>query len=356
MVGGTGFFGRAALDLLRETGIPALAAARRSAELTLDAEDAASIRRALRAGDVVLDAAGPFQARTTLLARSATEIGFDLVDLADALGYVQQVRLLDGEAAAAGVRLMPACSTASAVSAAALAWSGLPDPVRFTALLAPATGRTAVSATAASLLASVGRPIRVMRGSALIQARGFAERREWPAGTLLGRRRGWLFETADAATLPIAHPGLHTVEWFVDPNVRVVGPLLAAAARISPLRGLIGMGMPAALPLVRLLGGSTGGFGCEIEDRGGRIVRVAIASAPDAYRLAVVPAALAVRALAEGGPVAAGVLPPHHQVDAGLLRTVLERMGFAIEVIGRSSDRATPADPFNRTTPSGEDR
>lgn len=125
VVGGTGFFGGAAVASLREAGVPALAAARRPpADLPVDAEDPVSLRRVLRPGDVVLDAAGPFQSRTAALAEAAVEVGFDVVDLADAPAYAQAVLSLSERASAAGVRLLPACSTASAVSSAMVAWSG----------------------------------------------------------------------------------------------------------------------------------------------------------------------------------------------------------------------------------------
>jgi hypothetical protein len=326
VLGGTGFFGRAAVGLLRDAGIPALAAARRSADLTLDAEDPALLRRALRPGDVVLDAAGPFQARTSALAEAAIELGCDVVDIADGSAYVRSILAL-GERAA-GVRLLPACSTCSAVSSAMVAWSGLPQPVRLTAFLVPATRHTAVGATAASLLASLGRPIPVLRGGAVRGVRCFAESRRWPAGTPLGARRGWIFDTPDGDLLPLSHPGLATAEAFVDPNVPGLAGALALAARVPPLRAAMTRTMPAALPLVRLLGREHGGFGCEVEDASGAVVRLVLTAQRDAYRLAVIPAVLAVRAMLEGRMSGSGIIPPHGQVDAGELLESVRASGF----------------------------
>lgn len=331
VVGGTGFFGRAAADLLRGFGLAPVIAARR-AELRVDVEDPASIRAALRASDVVVDAAGPFQQRSAALAAAAIEIGFDLVDLADALGYVERIIALDGRAREAGVRLLPACSTASAVSSALIAWSGIDRPVRFQALLVPATRHTAVPATAASLLASVGRPVRVLRGGGLVEAAGFGSAFSLPTGDTMGVRRGRLFEVADAVTLPTAYPSLRQVEWFVDPNVRGLAVVLRLAARMRPLRSVLDRTTRAALPLARLLGREHGGFGAEIEDDAGTRVRVAITARRDAHRLAVLPAALAARALLRGEFEPTGVIPPHRQVPADVLRAEAERLGFAIEV------------------------
>jgi uncharacterized protein YbjT (DUF2867 family) len=330
VLGGTGFFGRAAMGLLRDAGIPARAAARRSAGLALDAEDPASLRRALRPGDVVLDAAGPFQARTPALAEAAIELGCDVVDIADASAYVRSVLALGERAAQAGVRLLPACSTCSAVSSAMVEWSGLPHPVRLTAFLVPATRRTATAATAASLLAGLGRPIPVLRDGAVREVRGFTEARRWPAGTPLGARRGWIFDTPDGDLLPLSHPGIATAEVFVDPNVPGLAGALALAARVRPLRDAMARTIPAALPLVRLLGREHGGFGCEVEDASGAVVRLVLTAGREAYRLAVIPAVLAVRSILEGRMGGPGIVPPHVQVDAAELLRTLRASGFEL--------------------------
>lgn len=330
VLGGTGFFGRAAMGLLRDAGIRALAAARRSAVLALDAEDPASLRRTLRPGDVVLDAAGPFQARTPALAGAAIELGCDVVDIADASAYVRSILALGERAAGAGVRLLPAWSTCSAVSSAMVAWSGLPHPVRLTAFLVPTTRYTAVTATAASLLAGLGRLIPVLRGGAVRQVRGFTESRRGPAGTPLGGRRGWIFDTPDGDLLPLSHSTIATAEAFVDPNVPGLAGALALAARVRPLRAAMTRTMAAALPLVRLLGREHGGFGCEVEDASGAVVRLVLTAPRDAYRLAVIPAVLAVRSILDGRMGDSGVIPPHGQVDAGELLEALRASGFEL--------------------------
>ena len=82
--------------------------------------------------------------------------------------------------------------------------------------------------------------------------------------------------------------------------------------------------LPAALPLARRLGGAHVGYGCEVEDASGAVVRLALTAGRDAYRLAVIPAALAACALARGGGPARGVVPPHLQVDADELLHALQ--------------------------------
>jgi hypothetical protein len=60
----------------------------------LDVEDRASLRRYLQAGDVVVDAAGPFQRRTTALLEAAMERGAHVVDINESLGYARRVAAL----------------------------------------------------------------------------------------------------------------------------------------------------------------------------------------------------------------------------------------------------------------------
>jgi hypothetical protein len=301
VLGGTGFFGAAAAAALRDAGLPVTTAARHNADLAVDAQDGDSLRHALRRGDVVLDAAGPFQSRSTALAEAAIEVGFDAVDLADSSAYVRRVLALGDRAARAGVRILPACSTASAVSSAMIAWSGVSAPVRLTAFL----------------------------GTQRME-RGFGASRRWAGGTPLGRRRGWLFDTPDGVLLPRSHPTVATAEAYVDPNIPGLAAVLAVAARAHPLRAAMRWALATALPLARRMGGAHGGFGCEVQGADGATVRLVLSAERDAYRLAVIPAVLAVRALAGGRVPHTGVLAPHQQVDADELLAELRRCGFEL--------------------------
>ncbi|HEX5726912.1 MAG TPA: hypothetical protein VFX98_15665 [Longimicrobiaceae bacterium] len=330
VLGGYGFFGRAAAGLLRELGVrPLLASRRPGAEVVVDVEDVASLRLALRPGDVLLDAVGPFQRRTTALVEAALERCCAVVDLADALDYVQAVQALAERAAQAGVALLPACSSVSALSAAMVRWSGIERPVRFAGFLVPAARHSAVRATAASLFASVGRPVRVLEDGRLLARDGWSRARRFAFPPPVGPRAGRLFETADAVTLPTALPGLRAVESYVDTNVVGLNALFAMAARVPALRSMVEKAQPLGVPLARVLGGRAGGVGAEVEDEDGRIVRMAVAGSERSYLAAVVPAALAVRALAEDRFEGRGVIPPHLQVDDGELRALLARLGMA---------------------------
>ncbi len=70
VLGGLGSFGRTTVLELRAMGIEPLVASRgAAADLRVDANDLDSIRTALRAGDLVIDTAGPFQERSAGLRR-----------------------------------------------------------------------------------------------------------------------------------------------------------------------------------------------------------------------------------------------------------------------------------------------
>ena len=227
VLGGLGLFGRTVIEQLRPQGIIAQSASRRgSADVRVDANDSTSIRAALRPGDLVIDAAGPFQARTTALIQAAVEVGFDVIDLNDDLTYAESILALESQIARAGIRVLTSASSVSAVAAAVVQLSGIPAPQRFTTFLAPASRHTANSGTALSLLRSVGEPVRVLHEGKLQTRVGWSEMRPFrlpvPVGAICGR----LFESADAVHLPRIWPSLREVAMYVDTNTTGVNTLL----------------------------------------------------------------------------------------------------------------------------------
>ncbi|MBI5365773.1 MAG: hypothetical protein HZA54_01945 [Planctomycetes bacterium] len=341
VLGGLGLFGAAAVELLRAAGAAPLVAARRAgADLRADAEDPGSLRAALAPGDVIVDAAGPFQARTTALVETALQLGCDVIDLSDALDYSERLRLLAPRIAAAGLRVLNSCSSFSAVSAAAIQLSGIAAPVRLTAFLAPAVRHAARAGVTASLLASVGRPVRI-RANARIESRpGWLEARSFPMPEPIGLVRGRLFETADAVTLPACRPTLADIRCFVDTRIPGANAALAVAARFPPARWAVRATWRLGLPLARLLSPSGGGLGFEIAGPDGRIERLSFVGHDRAHLTAVVPAVLAAYALAAGRFPAVGLIPADRLVDPQELVAGLARVG--VELRRHSTDAAVP--------------
>ena len=129
VIGGTGLFGGAAVELLRAEGVAPLVAARRAArdsgrppDLRLDAEDPAALRAALLPGDVVLDAAGPFQERSAALVEAALDVGGDVIDLSDSLGHFLKIDALRPRIEAKGIRVLTSCSSVTTSPSRAGTW------------------------------------------------------------------------------------------------------------------------------------------------------------------------------------------------------------------------------------------
>lgn len=331
VLGGRGFFGRTAVSLLRSQGLePAVAARRGGADLTLDAEDPAGLAAALRPGDVILDCAGPFQERSTALVAAALTVGCDLVDLADSLGYAERVLALAGPIAAAGRRVLTGCSSVSAVHAALIAASGIARPVRVALYLAPAARDTAHPGSARSLMAAVGRPIRRLRDGRLAADVGFATARAFALPPPLAPARARLAESADALLLPRSWPSLAAADFWVDPHVPGLGPLLALAARRPGLRRLLARLVEPGALLARRLGPRRGILACEVEGEDGAALTLALTARRGSFVAALAPALLAVEALAGDRFPHRGLVAPHQQVEVPALLAYLEAHGVRL--------------------------
>ena len=334
IAGGLGFFGRTAAERLRADGAQPLIAARRpGADLRLDVEDPASLRAALRPGDVVLDTVGPFQDRTTALAEAALEIGCDLVDIADSRAYVARLYALRARFAAAGARLLTACSSVSGVSAALVTRSGITDPLRVTGFLVPAAQYAANPGSGGSLLRSVGQPVQVLQGGALVGRTGWRDTRNFVMPAPIGQMHGHLFETPDPLTLPTAWPGLHEAAFYVDSWVPGLNAMLDLGARSPLVHALMARCMPLGLALSRRFGSPTGCLAFEIEGARGKIARYALISTHHGHYTPIAPAVLAARAIAEGRFEPTGIVPPNQYVDPDVLLGYLAANGVQTVVM-----------------------
>jgi hypothetical protein len=336
IVGGRGFFGAAAAELLRGEGIhPQVASRQRGADLLVDAENPDSIRASLLPGDVVIDAAGPFQARSTALVEACVSIGCDVVDLADSLEYVTKIQRLDERIASSQTRVLTACSSVSAVSAALVRLSGIEMPARVSTFLAPATRNTSTQATALSLFAALDRPVRVLRGGSLVERRAFSETRAFAFASPVDPVRARLAESADAVTLPRVWPTLRDVDFWVDTRRSALNQLFALAARNGAVRSVVRAVQPLGRRLTKRFGARSGGFGVEVEDASGRRVAQGFVHESHSYLVAVAPAVLAAKRLATNTFTDSGLILPDRQVDPIELRDWLQHKG--VEPFNRES-------------------
>jgi hypothetical protein len=327
VLGGFGVFGNAVAQLLKQDGAkPLLASRRPGADVQVDVEDKASLRKALRPGDVLVDTVGPFQKRTTALVEAAIEVGCDLVDLSDSVRHTRAVL----EREPKGSRILAACSTLSAISAAAIRRSGVEHARRLTVVLAPASRRVAHPGTGGSLLAQVGAPIQLLRDGRWTEARGFAETRGFPMPPPFGRARGGLLESVDAVTLPRIWPSLATVEFFLDPRAPGLFPALSLAARSKAARWLMLRLSRLGMAYTRTLGASNGCVLMEVEGAGGERRSLALVAGENGYFTPAVPAALAARAIAEGRFPHTGLVPADRHVDTEALWDRLRSLGIRL--------------------------
>ena len=344
VLGGTGFFGAAAVERLRADGLQPLVAARHGkADLRLDVNSRASIKSALRPFDVVVDAVGPFQARSTALIEAAVETGFDVVDLSDSLEYAEKVEGLRLRIEAAGVRVLTSCSSVSAISAAAVALSGLAKPVRLAVCLSPASRFSASPATAMSLLNSVGVPIRIFRDGRLGRVHGWREARTFKLPFPIGRMRGHLCSSSDALLLPRIWPSLRRIDFYVNGGPAPGAGALSLACHFAWARRLMRMTLPAGLVVARLVGSKTGCLAFEVEDADHRLWTLALVSSHKAYATAVVPAALAAGAIARGRFPLQGLIPPDKQVDPAALIDELIRLGVDVVTTRHGAGPSRPS-------------
>ena len=285
---------------------------------------------ALRQGDVILDAAGPFQQRSTALIEAAVEIGMDVIDLSDSLAYAERVRELRSRIDLAGIRVLNGCSAVSAVSAALVSVSGVANPVRASIFLAPAAKHTANPATMSSLMGSFGRPIRVRREGQLATARGWSSSRTF---RWAGQRpqRGYLTESADAILLPEVWPSLREVEFWVDTQVPHVNRLLSAGILVPGAMRVARRLAPAGSMVAKWFGSAAGGFGVELEGEDRVTASCLLSSAHDSYQIAIVPAVLAVRAILDETFGPRGLVRADQQVNPNTLLTYLA--GFGVSVL-----------------------
>lgn len=302
---GAGFFGGVIARRLSNVGITPVVASRTRGEMRLDVEDRGSIRRELRHGDVIVDTAGPFQARSTLLVETAIELGCDVVDLSDSLGYARAVLALHERAASAGARIFTSCSAIATVAASAIRASGRVAPETCDLFLAPASADTGNPATVRAFLASVD----------------WSRSREFPAD----RRRGYRVESAAAVLLPRSWPSLRWVDFWVDPNAPFAARSIAFASRLG-----LATALSAVAPLsARLLGRREGSFSVAISE-GGRYSLTRLSAPRGSYLIAAEPAVLAAESLARGSGIPAGVVPADAQVDPAVLFARLRDLGVYV--------------------------
>jgi siroheme synthase (precorrin-2 oxidase/ferrochelatase) len=192
---------------------------------------------------VVVDAAGPFQARQPHLAHAAIAAGCHFIDLADAREYVAMFPQLDALARAHSVLAVCGASTSPALSHAVLdelaAQMGPPGEIAIA--ISPGNRAPRGLAVVQAVLSYAGRPVNVLEQGVVRERAGWSmlHRRALQG---LGRRWFSLCETPDLDLVPQRFPTVRTVHFFAGLELSVLHLglwLLSLLVRVRVLRSLL---------------------------------------------------------------------------------------------------------------------
>lgn len=327
LLGGSGVFGSAIADALRQRGFEP----HTPSHTQVDVESSQELHSSLKPRDIVIDAAGPFHRRTAMLLEVAITMGFDVVDLSDNLDYTLVVHAMNDRLRAANVRVFTSCSAVSAVTAAVVKKSGIRKPTIVSVCLMPASRETSSSGTTASLLRSLSHPVRLLREGHLTTTTGWSRSRVFRVPLGRGEVRGYLVESSDAVTLPRVWPSLRQVDFSVDTQVVGLNRVIETAMRLPSGGRLLELLAPVGLPLARLMGSHAGGYAVEVVGDGGLVSTTTLVAQRGSFRAAVLPATLAAASLAGGASPPPGVVPADRLSDSDELFAELSKVGIEIQ-------------------------
>ena len=170
--------------------------------------------------ELVIHAAGPFQAQDYRVAKACLTCGSDYVDIADGRQFVAGIGALDAQARAAGCLLVSGASTVPALSSAVV------DHLRgrFSTLLAidhaisPGNRTPRGDATVAAILGYCGRPIPIWRDGAWQCGYGWLSTQRLSFAS--GARWVGLCDGPDLALFPPRYAGVQRVTFRAGLELR----------------------------------------------------------------------------------------------------------------------------------------
>lgn len=287
LIGATGVFGsRLAERAAREPGLALTLSARDRARLDVLATqlgglpvrplDRERIGAADLAGfDVVVDAAGPFQASAPTVIEAAIAAGAHYIDLADGRDFVASVGTHDAAAKAAGISITSGASSIPALSHAVIddrtqGWRGI-ERIRIG--IFPGNRAPRGLGVVQAILSYAGRPVRVWRGGRWDEVPGWGMTHRW-AVPGVGRRWASVCDTPEQDLLVRRYRPSDSAEFFAGLELGLLHlglALLALSVRWGWLRSL----RPAARPLRAMatlllpFGGDVGAMDVIVEGRDG---------------------------------------------------------------------------------------
>jgi NAD(P)-dependent dehydrogenase (short-subunit alcohol dehydrogenase family) len=191
----------------------------RTAVVDVEAPGFEDVLRGL-APDLVIHAAGPFQAQDYRVAKACLACGSDYVDLADGREFVAGIGALDAQAREAGCLLVSGASTVPALSSAVV--DHLRD--RFKELLtidhaiSPGNRTPRGDATVAAILGYCGRPIPLWRDGAWHRGHGWLSTQRLTFAS--GPRWVGLCDVPDLTLFPQRYAGVQRVTFRAGLELR----------------------------------------------------------------------------------------------------------------------------------------
>ncbi|MEQ1509841.1 MAG: saccharopine dehydrogenase NADP-binding domain-containing protein, partial [Sphingopyxis sp.] len=255
IIGASGVFGsRLAMRCAREPGVRLILAGRRADALralgaqidpdaiirTLDRDHLAASDFA--GADLVVDAAGPFQASQDAVIRAAIGAGIPYLDLADGRAFVAAIGQYDSAARARGIAILTGASSVPALSHAVIddlvkGWSRIDD---LRVGIFPGNRAPRGLSVMQAILSYVGKPVSVWREGRWQDVPGWGMTHRWRLsdGT---RRWASVCDTPDQDLLVARYNPTRSAEFFAGlelPLLHLGLALLAWPVRLGIVRSL----------------------------------------------------------------------------------------------------------------------
>jgi NAD(P)-dependent dehydrogenase (short-subunit alcohol dehydrogenase family) len=327
ILGGYGTFGSLIADQLAHSNARVVIAGRDAGKgqafaaslnadfVRCDASNRTSLQETVSGSQLVINAAGPFQARDYSIPQTCIEQGCHYIDLGDGREYVAAIGQLHDSARARQVFVCVGASTTPAVTSAAIAELRPHfQHIRSIKVALSAGNRNQAGvSTIASILAYVGQPVRVwLEGQ-------WRERPGWSMGEFIafprpvGRRRVQLCDVPDLELFPGLFEA-NSVVFKAGVELTVFNYLIGVLARLRQLRP--SLNVPAlAGPLVRAsklfksLGTFHGSFAVWVTGDTGEERSLAFVAPQNGPRVPSAPAVLLTRKWLAGDIQARGAFP-----------------------------------------------
>ena len=280
-----------------------------------DARNTTSLHDLVAGTQLVINAAGPFQVKDYSIPQACIDHGCNYIDLGDGREYVTEIGQLHESARAANVFVCVGASTTPAITSAVVA-ELRPHFQTIRSIKVALTAGNKIQAgvsTIASILAYVGRPVRVW------QDRRWQELAGWGLGEFIefpkpvGRRRVQLCDVPDLELFPQLF-GVDSVVFKAGVELTLLNYALAVLAQLRKLRP--SLNLPAlAKPLVHVsklfksLGTLHGSFAVWVTDDTGHEKALAFVAPQNGPRVPSSPAVLLARKWLAGDTPAPGAYP-----------------------------------------------